>query len=114
VRHRLESIGGNKNGISIACIDPVGNVHYDQTSWQYSIGSIRQTPFSTLWREARDPRLAVLRNRTPHLPNRCQCCQFLGVCNGNSRIRADLATGNWLGIDPACYLYETERFSGSN
>ena len=114
VRRKLETIGGNKAGTGVACIDPTGNVHYDHTSWEYSVGNIRATPFSTLWREARDPRLAILRDRAEHLPGRCQCCQFLGVCNGNSRIRAESATGNWLGIDPACYLYETERFAGSN
>lgn len=114
VRQRLEAAGGNKAGRTLAVIDPVGNVHYDQASWEYSVGNVRETPFSTLWREARDPRLAILRDRTAHLSGRCQSCQFIGVCNGNSRVRAEGATGNWLGIDPACYLYETERFVGSN
>ena len=108
---KLEAAGGNKAGCTIACIDPVGNVHYDPNSWDYSVGNVRQTPFSKIWRDARDPRLAILRNRVSHLSDRCQCCRFIGMCNGNSRVRAEDATGNWLGVDPACYLQETERFA---
>ena len=114
VRQRLEAKGGNAAGRTLAVVDPVGNVHYDEASWEYSVGNVRETPFSKLWREAQDPRLAILRDRAAHLSGRCQSCQFIGVCNGNSRARAEAATGDWLGIDPACYLYETERFVGSN
>jgi Fe-coproporphyrin III synthase len=30
------------------------------------------------------------------------------ICNGNLRTRAEAATGNWLGDDPSCYLYDSE------
>jgi hypothetical protein len=32
----------------------------------------------------------------------------LGLCNGNLRTRAESATGDWLGVDPSCYLTEAE------
>ena len=31
-------------------------------------------------------------------------CRFLNVCNGNLRTRAEAATGDWLAMDPSCYL----------
>jgi radical SAM protein with 4Fe4S-binding SPASM domain len=105
---RLRGTGGNQSGCHVASIDPLGNVHYDQFSWQYSCGNVRNQPFSRLWTEAADERLAILRNRQPHLPQRCRACRFLPVCNGNLRTRAEAATGNWLGEDPSCYLSDAE------
>lgn len=108
VRQRLMGTGGNRSGCNIAAIDPVGNVHYDQFSWHYNCGNIRDEPFSKIWSDAKDPRLAVLRNRHAHLPQRCQACRFLSVCNGNLRTRAEAATNDWLGFDPGCYLTDEE------
>lgn len=104
VRERLAGTGGNRSGQNIAAIDPDGGVHYDQFSWHYTCGNVKEKPFSQIWREASDPRLAILRNRRPHLPARCQACRFVGMCNGNLRTRAEAATGDWLGQDPGCYL----------
>lgn len=104
----LTGTGGNRSGCNIASIDPVGNVHYDQFSWHYNCGNIRNKPFSRLWSEAADQRLTILRDRKPHLPARCQACRFLSVCNGNLRTRAEAATGDWLGFDPSCYLTDQE------
>jgi radical SAM protein with 4Fe4S-binding SPASM domain len=108
LRKNLEGTGGNRSGCNIASVDPLGNVHYDQFSWHYNCGNIREQPFSSIWSTATDPRLAVLRNRQSRLPLRCQRCRFLSVCNGNLRTRAEAATGDWLGADPSCYLTEAE------
>lgn len=108
VRARLEGTGGNRSGCNIAAIDPLGNVHYDQFSWHYDCGNVRERPFSALWSEATDERLAVLRDRTARLPDRCKECRFLKVCAGNLRTRAEAATGDWLGMDPSCYLMADE------
>jgi radical SAM protein with 4Fe4S-binding SPASM domain len=108
LRRRLQGTGGNRSGCNIASIDPVGDVHYDQFSWHYSCGNIRQRPFSVTWSRATDPRLAILRDRQAHLPARCQSCRFVDVCNGNLRTRAEAATGDWLGRDPSCYLNDDE------
>jgi len=108
VRARLEGTGGNRSGCNIAAIDPMGNVHYDQFSWSYTCGNVREQPFSQIWGEATDPRLAVLRDRKRFLPLRCQACRFVSVCNGNLRTRAESSSGDWLGMDPSCYLTDAE------
>jgi radical SAM protein with 4Fe4S-binding SPASM domain len=108
VRKLLEGTGGNRSGCNIASIDPTGNVHYDQFSWHYNCGNVREQPFSEIWGRATDQRLGILRDRRAHLPEKCQACRFLSVCNGNLRTRAEAATGDWLGEDPSCYLSETE------
>jgi len=108
VRAMLRGTGGNRSGCNIASIDPVGNVHYDQFSWHYNCGNVKDERFSRIWSQADDERLGVLRDRTAHLPERCRNCRFLDVCNGNLRTRAEAATGNWLGMDPSCYLTDAE------
>lgn len=108
VRTRLEGTGGNRSGCNIGAIDPVGDVHYDQFSWHYTVGNVKEQPFSKIWSEAKDERLAILRNRQPYLPDKCRSCRFLSVCNGNLRTRAEAATDDWLGMDPSCYLTNEE------
>jgi radical SAM protein with 4Fe4S-binding SPASM domain len=104
----LRGTGGNRSGCNVASIDPVGGVHYDQFSWHYACGNVREKPFSEIWSGAADGRLRVLRDRAAHLPARCRGCRFLEVCNGNLRTRAEAATGDWLGPDPGCYLADEE------
>lgn len=108
IRKRLAGTGGNRSGCNISAIDPIGNVHYDQFSWHYNCGNIRDRKFSEIWTNPVDPRLSVLRARRDHLPKRCQGCRFVDICNGNLRTRAEAATGNWLGEDPSCYLTDEE------
>jgi len=43
------------------------------------------------------------------LPQKCQDCRYLDVCNGNLRTRAEVSKGDWLGEDPSCYLTPDER-----
>ncbi len=64
--------------------------------------------FSDIWQQTPDPRLSLLRDRQAQLPPRCRDCRFLALCNGNLRTRAEAATGNWLGMDPSCYLTDRE------
>jgi radical SAM protein with 4Fe4S-binding SPASM domain len=108
VHERLAGTGGNRSGCNIAAIDPSGNVHYDQFTWYYNCGNVRENSFSKIWTDATDERLAILRDRRSFLPERCQSCRFVDVCNGNLRTRAEAATGNWLGMDPSCYLTDQE------
>ncbi len=109
IHTRLRGTGGNRSGQNIAAVDPVGGVHYDQFSWHYTCGSVKEQPFSTIWGRPRDPRLKVLQNRAKLLPQKCQDCRYLDVCNGNLRTRAEVSTGDWLGEDPSCYLTAAER-----
>ena len=105
---QLRGTGGNRSGCNISCIDPVGNVHYDQFSWHYTCGNVLEKPFSEIWGNPTDPRLLTLRDRQSQLPDRCKSCRFLDICNGNLRTRAEAATDNWLGMDPSCYLTDEE------
>ena len=108
MRRLLAWNGGNQSGIGITSIDPLGNVHADQFSWQYSFGNVRERPFSTIWPDTSHPRMAVLKDRRPHLKGRCRGCRFLDICNGNLRARAESYFGDFLAPDPACYLTDEE------
>jgi radical SAM protein with 4Fe4S-binding SPASM domain len=107
----LEWNGGNQSGVAVASVHPSGSVHADQFSWGYSFGNVRQRSFGEIWADTSDPRMAVLKDRKRWLPERCQNCRWLTICNGNLRARAEYATGDFLGFDPACYLSREETTS---
>ncbi|MDA1349230.1 MAG: SPASM domain-containing protein, partial [Chloroflexi bacterium] len=101
--------GGNSAGKGIGCIDERGIVHPDQF-WRWrSVGNVRDRPFSTIWTDDGVSLLRELRDRHSLLPEMCTTCRFLPHCNGNLRARADAATGDPWGEDPACYLTSEER-----
>lgn len=104
----LEWNGGNQSGIAIASINPRGTVHADQFSWDYTLGSVRERSFGEIWDDRSHPRMGILKDRTEHLPERCRGCRFVKMCNGNLRARAEYATGDFLGMDPSCYLTDEE------
>lgn len=94
VRQLLRWNGGNGSGRSIACIDSNGNVYADQF-WRWrALGNIRERPFSEIYGDDQPELLCQLRDRTSLLPERCQGCVFLDVCNGNFRSRAEATTGD--------------------
>jgi len=107
LRAHLEAWGGNSSGLGVANIDPQGRVHPDTYWSDYTVGNVRQTPFSTLW-TGDDPMLATLRQRPRPLKGRCGDCAFKAVCGGNTRIRALQLTGDPWAEDPACYLTNRE------
>jgi len=100
--------GGNRSGSGIACIDNLGYVHPDQFWWSYSLGNVRDRPFSQIWSDQSDGLLAGLRDRKPLLKGRCGRCQYLDICNGNFRVRALAVYGDPWAPDPACYLTDEE------
>ena len=66
-------------------------------------------PFSQIWRDPPDGSfLHNLRNKKQLVRGRCASCRFLDICGGNFRARAEAATGDLWGCDPACYLTEDE------
>jgi radical SAM protein with 4Fe4S-binding SPASM domain len=105
--------GGNRSGITVAAIDSYGVVHPDQFTSTHAIGSVREQSFSTIWRDTRNELLSRLRDRKPLLKGRCATCQWLSVCNGNFRARAEAATGDFWQSDPGCYLLDSEVISGA-
>ena len=104
----VRSNGGNRSGMAIGCIDSFGLVHPDQFSTNHTLGSIRERPFSEIWRDDRVQLLHGLRVRKTLLQGRCATCQWLPVCNGNFRARAEAATGDYWQSDPGCYLLDEE------
>ena len=104
----IRNNGGNRSGIAIGCIDSFGLVHPDQFTSHHTLGSIRERPFSAIWRDSRVELLDGLRNRKALLQGRCATCNWLPVCNGNFRARAEAATGDYWQSDPGCYLLDAE------
>ena len=103
VRDHLEAWGGNSSGLGVANIDPQGKVHPDTYWSDYTVGSVKERPFSAWW-TGDDPMLATLRTRPRPLKGRCGACAYQSVCGGNTRIRALQLTGDPWAEDPACYL----------
>lgn len=108
VRQMLTWNGGNQSGVAIACVDPQGEVHADQFSWGYSLGSVRKRPFSEIWTDRSEPRMALLKDRKGKIEGRCSTCHFFDICNGNLRARAESYFGSFTAPDPACYLTDEE------
>jgi len=104
----LDWNGGNQSGVAVASVDPVGDVHADQFSWGHSLGNVRDRPFSAIWTDLSDSRLAALRRRPRPIVGRCGSCRFMPICNGNLRARAESYFGDFLAPDPACYLTDAE------
>ena len=105
---KLEQWGGNSSGVNIANIDNLGDVHPDTFWWHYSLGNIRQRPFSEIWQDTSDPIMAGLKAIPRRIKGRCGSCRYFNVCGGNTRVRALQLTGDPWAEDPACYLTDEE------
>ena len=108
VRELLQMNGGNSSGVGIGCVSWDGSVHADQFWRHYSFGNVRGRPFSEIWTDLRDPLMAKLKEKKKYLTGRCAVCQWLDVCAGNFRVRAEAGTGDLWAPDPACYLTDEE------
>ncbi|WP_181685804.1 TIGR04347 family pseudo-SAM/SPASM protein [Halorhabdus salina] len=108
VRDALEAIGGDAAGEAIADIDYQGNVHLTPDWQRYSLGNVRDRPFSAIWEDESNPVLRKLRDREEHVPDRCPNCDYYSMCRGGSRHRALAATGDLWARDPQCYLTDEE------
>lgn len=108
MRKVLANWGGNASGVNIANIDNLGNVHPDTFWWHYNLGNVKQRPFSDIWVDTSDPLMAGLKQRPRPVQGRCGQCQYLDVCNGNTRVRAHQLTNDFWAEDPACYLTDEE------
>ncbi len=100
--------GGNRSGIAIAEVDPLGYVHPDQFTQHITFGNVRERKFGEIWTDTSNPIMAGFKNRKPLLKGRCAKCQWLDACNGNFRARAEAVTGDLWESDPACYLTDEE------
>jgi radical SAM protein with 4Fe4S-binding SPASM domain len=108
LRAKLAQWGGNATGVNVANIDNLGNVHPDTMWWSYSLGNVRQRPFSQIWTDVSDPIMAGLKQRPRKISGRCGACAFFDICGGNTRVRALQLSGDAFAEDPACYLTDEE------
>jgi heme d1 biosynthesis radical SAM protein NirJ len=108
LRGKLEQWGGNASGVNVANIDNLGNVHPDTMWWHHTLGNVRQRPFSAIWNDLSDPLQAGLKQHPRPVTGRCGACQYLTICNGNTRVRAQQTSGDPWAEDPACYLSDEE------
>ncbi|MFB6202006.1 MAG: TIGR04347 family pseudo-SAM/SPASM protein [Halorhabdus sp.] len=104
----LQRNGGDPAGERVADIDYQGNVHPTQFWQGYSLGNVRDRPFSAIWEDETNPLLRRLRNREDHLQGRCSRCQYQDICRGGSRLRALTVHDDIDAPDPQCYLTEEE------
>jgi Fe-coproporphyrin III synthase len=108
IRAKLAEWGGNSSGVNIANIDNLGNVHPDTMWWHYTLGNVKQRPFSEIWQDVSDPIMAGLKRQPRRIEGRCGECRFFDICGGNTRVRALQLTGNPWAEDPSCYLSDEE------
>ena len=108
IEAKLKQWGGNASGLNVANIDNLGNVHPDTMWWHYSLGNVRDRPFSAIWPDTSDPLMAGLKQQPRPVTGRCGACEYLSICGGNTRVRAQQLTGDPWAEDPACYLTDEE------
>lgn len=108
LRAKLAQWGGNSSGVNVANIDNVGDVHPDTMWWHYSLGNVKERPFSDIWTDLADPIMAGLKRRPRRIGGRCAACAFFDICGGNTRVRAMRISGDPWGEDPGCYLTDAE------
>jgi len=108
IRELLRWNGGNSSGVGIGNIGHKGDVHADQFWQHYSLGNVRQRPFSVIWQDTSDPLLRGLKDRKGLVKGKCSRCHFFDLCNGNFRVRAEAIFHDLWAEDPACYLSEEE------
>jgi Fe-coproporphyrin III synthase len=108
LRAKLAQWGGNASGVNVANIDNLGNVHPDTMWWHYTLGNVRERPFSAIWTDTSDPLMAGLKASPRRVKGRCGACAYFDVCGGNTRVRAQQLTGDPWAEDPACYLTDEE------
>jgi heme d1 biosynthesis radical SAM protein NirJ len=108
LRAKLERWGGNSSGVNIANIDNLGNVHPDTMWWHYTLGNVKERPFSQIWMDTSDPIMAGLKRKPRMIGGRCGACAYLDLCGGNTRVRAMRIAGDPWAEDPGCYLTDAE------
>jgi len=104
---------GNSTGNGIGCVSWNGEVYADQFWRHFSLGNVRERPFSEIWTDVsgdteESELMKRLKDKKPYVTGRCAECKWLQICGGNFRVRAEAATGDLWAPDPACYLTDEE------
>mgnify|MGYP001108522809 CR=1 FL=1 len=108
VLHLLKMNEGNSSGRGIGCVSWDGSVHADQFWRHYTFGNVLDKPFSEIWSDLSNPLMAKLKDKQKFIKGRCAACNWLDICAGNFRVRAEAVTGDIWEADPACYLTDEE------
>jgi 12,18-didecarboxysiroheme deacetylase len=108
VMQLLKMNGGNSTGHGFGCVSWDGDVYPDQFLRHHPLGNVREKPFSAIWTDETNDFLMALKDKYGHVTGKCKTCRFLDVCGGNFRARGEAVTGDFWGVDPACYLTEEE------
>jgi len=104
----LQMNEGNNSGRGIGCVSWDGAVHADQFWRHRTFGNVRERAFSKIWTDPSDEFLMKLKEKKKHVKGRCASCQWLDICAGNFRVRAEAVYGDVWAEDPACYLTDEE------
>jgi 12,18-didecarboxysiroheme deacetylase len=99
---------GNNSGRGIGCVSWDGEVYADQFWRHYSFGNVKDRPFSKIWMDSSEPLMGKLKEKKKHVKGRCATCNWLDVCGGNFRVRAEAVSDDVWAPDPACYLTDEE------
>ena len=99
---------GNNSGRGIGCVSWDGEVYADQFWRHHSFGNIKERPFSQIWMDTSETLMGKLKEKKKHVKGRCATCNWLDVCGGNFRVRAEAVSGDIWAPDPACYLSDEE------
>jgi radical SAM protein with 4Fe4S-binding SPASM domain len=105
----LQMNGGNSSGNGLSCVSWDGTVYPDQFWRDKPLGNVKEKTFGEIWgNPPAGSLLDQLRHKPDYVTGRCKTCRFLNICGGNFRARAEAATGDLWGEDPACYLTDDE------
>lgn len=106
----LQMHGGCSAGTKFANVDSVGNVHPCQFWQDYTVGNVKEKPFSQIW-NSDDELMVKLRVKHEHVKGKCGECDYKTLCGG-CRIRARAVSNDLWAEDPACYLTAEETHRG--
>ncbi len=99
---------GNNSGRGIGCVSWDGEVYADQFWRHHSFGNVKDRPFSQIWTDTSETLMGKLKEKKKYVKGRCATCNWLDVCGGNFRVRAEAVSGDIWAPDPACYLTDEE------
>ncbi len=99
---------GDGTGETIACVDAKGDVHPNQFWQHYTLGNVKDRPFSQIWMDTSDQVMKGLKNKRDYIKGRCASCRYFEICQGSSRVRAEAVYQDIWAPDPACYLTDDE------
>ena len=100
---RLKKWGGNSAGRKLLNINSEGDVKPDPF-FPLTIGNILKDGFIDIWQDKPSELLLRLRQHPRVLKGICETCEYLDICNGGSRSRANAIYEDLWESDPSCYI----------